>query len=156
MHDAICQATQVYGDYPQNDLLYGRPLAPVRFVTEAPTPEEINNGDAKALLRTFGQANREQTDRQPGGSILQAISMMNSEFVTRRVRAARGSTVDRLVQSQKSNADLVDELFLWTLSRPPQTGEKELALKWLDEDRRQGAEDLQWALLNKLDFVFNH
>ena len=31
-----------------------------------------------------------------------------------------------------------------------------LALAWLEADRKQGAEDLQWALLNKLDFVFNY
>jgi hypothetical protein len=31
-----------------------------------------------------------------------------------------------------------------------------LAVTWLEADRKQGAEDLQWSLLNKLDFIFNY
>ena len=82
LHDAICQATRVYGDYKRRDWTYETPIAPVRFWTEASSPEDINSGEARSFLRTFGQANREQFDRQPGGSILQAMTLMNSPFVT--------------------------------------------------------------------------
>ena len=156
LHDAISQATQVFGNYKRSDLVYGGALAPVRFWTEASTPEDINNGEAKGFLRAFGQSNREQFDRQPGGSILQAMMLMNSPFVTRRVRAEQGSLVAQLVGSAKGSAEIVDELYLTTLSRPPLAPERELAVSWLDRDRRQGAEDLHWSLLNKLDFVFNY
>jgi hypothetical protein len=156
LHDAICQATQVFGDYKRKDMVYGTDLPPIRFWTEAPTPEEIGNGEAKALLRTFGQANREQFDRQPGGSILQAMVLMNSPFVNKRVRAENGSRVDQLVKSNKSNDQIVEALYLATLSRLPAAEEKRLAISWLDANRRQGAEDLQWSLLNKLDFIFNY
>jgi hypothetical protein len=81
---------------------------------------------------------------------------MNSPFVTRRVRAAGGSAVERLVKSDRSNGAIVDEMYLRTLCRPAEPKERELAVGWLDADRRQGAEDLQWCLLNKLDFVFNY
>jgi len=156
LHDAISQATQVFGNYRRSDLVYGNALAPVRFWTEAATPEDINNGEAKNFLRTFGQANREQFDRQSVGSILQAMMLMNSPFVTRRVLAERGSLVEQLVKSARTNAEIVDELYLATLSRYPLAEEKQLACVWLDRDRKQGAEDLHWALLNKLDFVFNY
>lgn len=155
-HDAVSQATLVFGNYKMKDMVYGTELPSLRFWTEAPTPEEVNDGEAKAFLRSFGQANREQADRQPGGSILQALTLMNSPFVTRRVRAEGGSRVDQLVHSTKSNAEIVDTLYLATVSRPPAAAEKALALSWLDADRREGAEDLQWSLLNKLDFVFNY
>ncbi|MGH9802036.1 MAG: DUF1549 domain-containing protein, partial [Blastocatellia bacterium] len=75
LHDAICQATQIFGDYKRRDWTYETPIAPVRFWTEAASPEDIGNGEAKGFLRTFGQANREQFDRQPGGSVLQAMSL---------------------------------------------------------------------------------
>jgi hypothetical protein len=156
LHDALCQATLVFGDYRRKDMVYGTDLPPVRFWTEAPTPEEIGDGAAKAFLRTFGQANREQFDRQPGGSILQAMVLMNSPFVNKRVKAEGGSRVKGLVESEKSNAQIVEELYVATLSRLPRAEEKELALTWLEADRKQGAEDLQWALVNKLDFVFNY
>ncbi|HYE75179.1 MAG TPA: DUF1553 domain-containing protein, partial [Blastocatellia bacterium] len=156
IHDAISQATQVYGNYKRNDYVYGTPITPVRYWTEAASPEDINNSEAKNFMRTFGQANREQFDRQPGGSILQAMSLMNSPFVTRRVMAENGSLVEKLVTSNKNSSQIVDELYLATLSRNPTAAEKQLAVSWLEKDRKQGAEDLQWALLNKLDFVFNY
>jgi hypothetical protein len=155
-HDAISQATLVFGNYRRKDLVYNTDLPPVRFWTEVSTPEDINDGEAKAFCRTFGQANREQTDRRPGGSILQAMMLMNSPFVNRRVQAEHGSRVAQLVDSGKSSGAIVEELYLATLSRPPLPAEKELAVSWLNQDRRQGAEDLQWSLLNKLDFVFNY
>ena len=156
LHDAICQATQVFGDYKRRDWTYETPIAPVKFWTEAASPEDIGNGEAKGSLRTFGQANPEQFDRQPGGSVLQAMSLMNNSFVTRRVQAANNSRVEQLVKSAKTNAEIVEELYLATLSRHPLPQEKQLALTWLDQDRKQGTEDLHWSLLNKLDFVFNY
>jgi hypothetical protein len=156
LHDSICQATRVFGDYKRRDWTYETPIAAVRFWTEAASPEDVNNGEAKSFLRAFGQANREQFDRQPGGSILQAMTLMNSPFVTRRVTAANGSLVEQLAQSSKSCAEIVDELYLSTLSRYPAPQEKQLAISWIEKDRRQGTEDLQWSLLNKLDFVFNY
>jgi hypothetical protein len=119
IHDAISQATQVFGNYKRNDPVYGSPLEPVRYWTEAATPEDINNGEAKTFLQAFGQANREQFDRRPGGSIVQAMMLMNSSFVSRRVLAANGSRVDRLVNSGRTNKEIVNELFLATLSRHP-------------------------------------
>ena len=146
----------MFGNYKHKDMVYKNDLPPFKFWTEAPTPEEIGDGEAKSFLRTFGQANREQFDRQPGGSILQAMVLMNSPFVNKRIRAEGGSRVDQLVKSEKSNAAIVDELYLATLSRKPRDEEKQLAVTWLEADRKQGAEDLQWSLLNKLDFIFNY
>ena len=156
IHDAISQATQVFGNYSRKDYVFDTPIAPVRFWTEAASPEDINNGEAKSFLRTFGQSNREQFDRQPGGSILQAMVMMNSPFVTKRVTASNNSLVDQLVRSGKSSAEIVEELFLSSLSRYPLPQEKQLAVSWIEANRKEGTEDLQWSLLNKLDFVFNY
>jgi len=156
IHDAITQATEVFGNYKRKDYVYDTPIDPARFWTEAASPEDINNGEAKNFLRTFGQANREQFDRQSVGSILQAMTLMNSPFVTKRVMAANGSLVDQLVKSAKTGAEIVDELYLSTLSRHPLTEEKRIAVEWIEKDRKQGAEDLHWSLLNKLDFVFNY
>jgi hypothetical protein len=146
----------VFGNYERRDLLYETPLPRLRFATEAATPEHIQDGEASALLRTFGQSNREQGDRRSEGSILQAFAMMNGSFVARRVKAEGGSRVEKLVESDKANGEVVEALFLATLSRPPTDDERALAESWLAADRREGAEDLQWSLLNKLDFVFNY
>ena len=51
---------------------------------------------------------------------------------------------------------MVDELFLATLSRPPSDAEKQVALAALAKDRVAGAQDLQWALINQVEFFFNY
>ena len=156
LHDAISQATNVFGEYKRRDWLYETPIAPVRFWTEAASPEDVSNGEAKNFLRTFGQSNREQFDRQQVGSILQAMMLMNNPFVTRRVEATGNSLVAQLLASTKTSTEIVEQLYLATLSRPPLPAEKRMAVDWLEKDRRQGAEDLQWSLVNKLDFIFNY
>jgi hypothetical protein len=55
-----------------------------------------------------------------------------------------------------SDEQIIEELYLSTLSRFPHSSETELLKERLRADRRQGVEDLQWALLNKLDFLFNY
>ena len=156
LHDAICQATNVFGNYARKDWTYDTPLPPVKYWTETTGPEGVGSSEAKTFLRTFGQSNREQFDRQPGGSILQAMALMNSPFVNKKVLAENSSRVEQLVKSAQTNAEIVDELYLATLSRYPLAQEKHLAITWLEKDRKQGVEDLQWSLLNKLDFVFNY
>jgi hypothetical protein len=135
--------------------VYQTPLAPLQFWTQAATPEQIGDRDAKTFVQAFGAANREQFERNAAGSVMQALTMMNSPFVSRRVRAEGGSLVEQLVKSTRTSAEIVDELYLATLSRHPLPEERRLAVRWLDEDR-SGAEDLHWALLNKLDFILNY
>ncbi len=43
-----------------------------------------------------------------------------------------------------------------SLSRWPTAEEVEVAKRLLAEDRRTGTEDIQWALLNSVEFVVNH
>ena len=53
------------------------------------------------------------------------------------------------------DAKVVDELFMATMSRLPAPGEKELALKAMEKDRVEGAQNLQWALMNIVEFLYN-
>ncbi len=100
-------------------------------------------------------------------SAVQAMLMMSSPAVTDRVQAKGGGTVQRLVESGKSDAEAVEELFLRTLSRFPKPEETEVALRILNErasklpyvsvgDRIQALEDMQWSLLNTAEFLLNH
>ena len=82
--------------------------------------------------------------------------MMKSEVVNDRVLAENDSRVQRLVESDRSNTEIVEELFLASLARWPTLEEQELALTTLQADRKAGAENLQWALLNGPEFLVNH
>ena len=54
LHDAISQATNVFGEYKRRDWLYETPITPVRFWTEAASPEDISNGQAGTFSEPLG------------------------------------------------------------------------------------------------------
>jgi hypothetical protein len=91
------------------------------------------------------------------GSPLQPILLMQSPVVNDRVLAAKDSRVQRLLDTYKTdNNRVVEDLFLATLSREPSAEEKQVALAAIDKNRVEGAQNLQWALINQVEFFFNH
>jgi hypothetical protein len=65
--------------------------------------------------------------------------------------------IAQLMQSHPSDGNIVEEIFLATLARYPTAREKAAALDSLKQaaSRKEGAEDLMWALLNSPAFLFN-
>ena len=62
-----------------------------------------------------------------------------------------------LAQSDLSPPQSVAELFLATYSRLPSAEEEQQALAPCDgSDRVRATEDVLWALMNSLEFVFVH
>ncbi len=112
--------------------------------------------DLKYLLRTFGQSTRRNPPKPLNGSLRQPLALMESPIVSERVKAERDSRVQRLLDSYDDDGTVVDELFLATLARTPSAEEKEIALAELADDRTGGAENLHWALINNVEFFFNH
>jgi hypothetical protein len=108
------------------------------------------------LLQCFGQTDREEmpSDRS---SLVQSASLLNSEAVMKKIKIQKGSRLDSLLHANPpiSDAEVVRELFLATISRYPTEREENVGLKLLAGQREQGAEDLFWALLNRIDFIFN-
>jgi hypothetical protein len=88
-------------------------------------------------------------------SALQAMLLMQSRLVTDRVLAMDGSRVEQLLKEEADDRVLLEKLFLSTLSRRPNEAEKRVGLETLAKDRRRGAENLQWALINSPEFLFN-
>ena len=63
-----------------------------------------------------------------------------------------------LVAAKLSDARVVEELFLATLSRSPNEDEKRAALDRVSAapDREAGLTDVLWALINTREFILNH
>ena len=55
-----------------------------------------------------------------------------------------------------SDTDAINNLFLAALSRYPTSDEMAILQQDRTGTRDQWLTDIQWALLNKLDFLFNH
>jgi hypothetical protein len=112
--------------------------------------------EVQGFMKIFGQSNRDDMPKKTPPSSLQAMLLMQSKIVTDRVLAMGGTQVEALLNGTASNTDLAERLFLSTISRRPTSEEREVALKALEKDRRRGAENLQWALINSPEFIFNY
>jgi hypothetical protein len=159
IHDAIQQATGIFNTYTVARSYDANAKAPwtTQWAMELPDPSEPRNGQVRNFLDSFLRGDRDGQMRKSDGSISQALVLLNDSFVTNRVRATNGSTVQRLLQSGLSDDRIVEELFLRTLSRFPTTQEKAQALEYLSKhSRTQAVEDIQFALLNKIDFLYNY
>lgn len=147
VHDALVTATGRPGSFK-----YGSEKVPMAMQANTPSA----SGDLKSFMNAFGQSNRSNPPRPPSASPLQPLLLMRSPVVTDRVLAAHDSRVQNLLATERDNAKLVDELFLGTLARYPQKDEKQIAVSALDKDRVAGAQNLQWALLNLAEFLYNY
>jgi sugar lactone lactonase YvrE len=146
LHDAIALAT-------------GRPGASgqkkVPMVTEMSEPKKAGK-DVTAFLTVFGQSNRDDMPKKVAPSALQAMVLMESKVVTERVLARNNSRVEQLLKTAASDDAVVEQIYLATLSRRPSAQESRLALSAMKQDRTRGAENLQWALINSPEFLFNY
>ncbi len=152
LHDAITIATSRPASF-----VYGGDKTGPKMGMAMQLSGPAGGGDVKYFMQTFGQSNRSNPPRNPTGSPLQPLLLMQSPVVNDRILAAKDSRVQRLLDTYKdNNARVVDELFLATLSRMPSKPEKEVALQAMEQDRTRGAQNLQWALINQVEFVFNY
>ena len=120
-------------------------------------PDTTEGGGVRNFLNGFGRGNRDDQARSADSSIVQALSLMNDRTVTDRIKATTtGSTVATTLQATKDAAAIADALYLATLSRYPTPAERSAAITVLRSgDINRKSEDLQFALLNKLEFLFN-
>jgi hypothetical protein len=111
----------------------------------------------RVLLASFGQADRDKTERDLTGSTVQAAALLNSKFVKERVKIQENGRLYKLLNHNPplNNQEIVQEIFLAFLARPPLAPEAAVAIKTLEERHNQGLEDLAWTLINKPEFLYN-
>lgn len=113
------------------------------------------------FFRIFGRPVRAsvcECERSNEPSISQALHLMNSEEISNKIRGRQG-IARRLADSNKPPQELIDELYLGTLTRYPTDKERALMLDIFANagaERRSAVEDVLWALLNTRSFVYNH
>jgi hypothetical protein len=66
--------------------------------------------------------------------------------------------VARIAQDHPDPGKAVEEIYLWTLSRPPTNPERQACLGYLkgSPSYQRGLEDVMWGLLNTREFQLNH
>jgi uncharacterized protein DUF1553 len=113
------------------------------------------------FLEVFGRPKREincACERDMGPNLSQSLHLINSPNLNGKLSASDGR-LSQLIKSHKSDLDIINELYLATLSRYPGPDELHVALKQVrdtKEKRTAALEDILWALLNTEEFLYNH
>jgi hypothetical protein len=153
VHDAIAQSSNILPSYAV--AANGTLTWAMQFPEPLNTPTAGNA--VTPFLDAFLRGNRDDEVRSSDGSISQALDLMNDPFVMSRIKS-NGASTSLLVQNLNlPNDQLVNKLFMAVLSRPPNAAELSAAVSQLSTGTRTtSAENLLWALYNKVDFVFNY
>ncbi|CAA9376087.1 MAG: hypothetical protein AVDCRST_MAG64-322 [uncultured Phycisphaerae bacterium] len=113
------------------------------------------------FLDAFGRPNASADppcEREPQGSIVQALHMMNSTRLAEKIAHESGRAAT-LAKSERGVDAIVTELYLATYARFPTPDEMKTAAGAFSAEgatRQSATEDLMWALLNSAEFVLNH
>ncbi|MFO0903582.1 MAG: DUF1553 domain-containing protein [Pirellulales bacterium] len=112
------------------------------------------------FLNTFAKPRRAsicECERSPDANLAQALHTLNGETLANKIGDKKGR-IAKLIGEKKSHEEIVQELYLWTLSRPATTAEIEASVQFLDEapTRDECYQDLLWALVNSKHFLFVH
>jgi hypothetical protein len=121
---------------------------------------EIADGRTSTyFLTTFGRATREtpcscEVKMEP--NLSQALHLLNGDTVNAKV--VNGGLVKKLQKAGRTRAEIIDELYLRTLSRVPTEKETTALTAFFTEGKKEETvlNDLFWSLLNAKEFVFNH
>lgn len=114
-----------------------------------------------AFLNGFGRPDRIQTcecERTNEPSMAQALHMANGDTLNEKLKQ-KDNRVDRLLSSGKTPAQIIEEVYLASVSRFPTPQEQKAmaaALSGTSEEKREVLQDILWSLMSSRDFVFNH
>jgi hypothetical protein len=115
---------------------------------------------ASYFLDTMGRPKRVITcecERTSAPNLAQILHMANGDLISRKVSDKNGRIAD-LAKREMDDGRAVREIYLVSLSRPPTEDEIEKCREIIQaaESRREGLEDILWALCNTREFLFNH
>ncbi|MFN0169850.1 MAG: DUF1549 and DUF1553 domain-containing protein [Bryobacteraceae bacterium] len=110
------------------------------------------------FLQVYGCPLRDSVPERRGAPHLgQAMHLLAGETISAKLGAA-GGRLDTLVKQGLRNRQIIGELYLAALTRPPSPKEQEEIDRRIAKrpDRREALEDLWWSLLSSREFTYNH
>lgn len=142
LFDSIAQATGFYEPYTNRD------------------PFSMQNNSPRAeFVQAFDNSRDAVIEQQT--TILQALAMMNGQFVADATSLEKSATLAAVAEfPQMTTAERLESLYLAVLSRTPRPDEREKLVKYVDEggaakDAKKALSDVFWALLNSSEFLLN-
>ena len=169
VYDSLVTATRT--ETPMYVLGFDRPVLYANQLPDVSEPFDYaatigaasqSNSTIREILRNFGRPDWNNTPRETKSTVIQVLFMLNAIDVSSRTFASRdlaGTTlVASLAKAPASDEDTLKRLWTATLSRYPTDDEMAQAKAYKPDSptREDWISDIQWALLNKLDFLFNY
>tara|TARA_Y100000814_G_scaffold236746_1_gene180848 strand:- start:245 stop:940 length:696 start_codon:yes stop_codon:yes gene_type:complete len=110
------------------------------------------------FLKTFGKPRRTsvcECERAPDENLAQALHTLNGDTINAKIDDANGR-LGKLITAEKSDAEIIRELFLATWSRTPTEEEIAVCKGIVGEaaERKEGLGDVLWALINAKEFIY--
>lgn len=169
IHDAIAQSTGVFTKYTvQATSFRTSPTAafdnlPDTFTWAMKMPDTTeprnNAANASGFMNNFLRGNRDTQLRTQAGSLLQQLSLMNDGFVNNKTKISASPTLAAIAK-MTDNGAIINEMFLTFMARYPSDRERDAAMRFLSKAntstlKNSSVEDLAWALINKVDFLYS-
>jgi len=134
-----------------------------RFGNIADTARAVDlphEGFGSYFLDTFDRPKRVsgcECERSSGATLAQVLLLANSDEVENKLAAGDGR-IAKLVAAKTPLPDILDQLYLNALSRPPREAERQTLVSYVEsqEDQQQALVDVLWTILNSKEFLFNH
>src|SRR5262249_20903653 len=116
------------------------------------------NQNLNYVFRIFGKSPRAAAcdcERSLEPALPQKLFLMTDTNILNKLQSGR---VAELVRSDLSDEQVLEEMFLATLSRFPTEADKALFASYRAEksDRKTALMDTMWALINTREFILNH
>ena len=99
-----------------------------------------------------------ECERVTEANLAQVLHLLNSEEVNQKI-ARTGGRAELLAKDPRSDAEKVEEMFLWAVGRKPTPANMEKALAVIERskaNKRLAYEDILWSLINTKYFLFVH
>ena len=119
-----------------------------------------HEGFGSYFLDTFDRPRRVtgcECERSSGATLGQVLLLANSDEVENKIADGNG-LVAQLLKQTRPLAEMIDEIYLNALGRPPRPDELSKTTAYVAaQDKPQPAlEDVLWTLINSKEFMFNH
>ena len=158
LYDALTVATRT--EQPMTVAGLAKAL---RYANQLPDATEPST-DFRVVdfLNQAGRGNWTTIDRSEEPTILGLLFSMNEAQVVQRSMGTSSAAISsrnqvlRIDAMPISDEEAIRKMYLATLTRFPSDVETAAVLRYRNGARAQWLSDLQWALLNKLDFTFNY
>lgn len=123
-------------------------------------PTLVQNQTLAYAFRIFGRPPRTSAcdcERAADPALPQKLFLMTDQNLLRKLTAP-GGRLQTLLASSRTDEQILEELFLATLTRRPTDAERRRFEEYRRDvtDRRTAMTDTLWALINTREFILNH